>query len=260
MRNSKKLRHRLTERNSGTDRYLITYADLITLLLGLFVILYATSRVDSTKFKEMSAAFSEYFKAKDAKILQGGDGILTGHSKGVPEAILPPRNGKSLDEISIRTEKALSKYIESGSLEIKKQKQGIILVLPEKLLFESARAEIRGEGIEVIDTLASILSGIKQNITIDGHTDSTPIKTFQYESNWHLSVARALNVAYQLLDQGVPEENLSIRGYGSQKPVAENLTEAGKAKNRRVEISITELKNDSPITENEKSEEYRSKE
>jgi chemotaxis protein MotB len=236
------------EHNTGSDRYLITYADLITLLLGLFVILYASSQVDQEKFKEYSAAFSEYFTAKEDKILQGGDGVLQGNQKGVPKAILNPASSKSISEINLEISKSLSKYIKQGSIEIKQIEGGFAIVMPEKMLFESARANIQPFANALLDTLAGVLKGINMELSVDGHTDAIPIQTFQYESNWHLSVARATNVAYSLLQKGVPGENLVIRGFGSQRPVGPNNNEFGRAKNRRVEITIKEKSANSPTT------------
>lgn len=233
--------------NVGADRYLITYADLITLLLGLFVILYASSQVDAEKFKNYSAAFSDYFKAKDDKVIQGGDGVLEGHRKGVPEPILPPATQKSIEDINKMTVDALSKFISNGDVELIMTDGGLRILMSEKLLFSSARAEIGKEGFGALDSIASILKNSGQRISVDGHTDSDEIRTFQYESNWHLSVARATNVAYRLIHVGdVPEYNMVICGYGSQRPIADNTTIEGKARNRRVEIFIRELTPESP--------------
>lgn len=237
------------EHGGGADRYLITYADLITLLLGLFVILYASSQVDKDKFKEYSAAFSEFFKTKDAKILQGGDGILQGHRNGVPEPILNPRSERSIKEISGEIKQKMSEYIEKGLLEVRNEDSGLVLVLPEKLLFRSGKSEVEEQGLTALDSLAKVLSGIKKLISVDGHTDTDPIRTFQFESNWHLSASRAANVAYVLIKDGVPEYNLVIRGFGSQRPIDDNTTPEGKAKNRRVEITITNPPASSPTKE-----------
>ncbi len=242
------LKNNEPEHNTGADRYLITYADLITLLLGLFVILYASSQVDQEKFKDYSAAFSEYFTAKDDKMLQGGDGVLQGNKKAVPNAILAPPANMSIREINIEISTALQEYIQNGSLEIRKVEDGFAIVMPEKMLFESARANIQPFAETIMDTLASVLKGINKQITVDGHTDSDPITTFQYESNWHLSAARATNVAYKLIQKGVPEENLIIRGFAAQRPVSPNTDEFGKSKNRRVEITVKEQSIDAPTT------------
>lgn len=231
--------------NTGADRYLITYADLITLLLGLFVILYASSRLDTDKFKEYSAAFSEYFSSSQGA-MDGSDGMLEGRRGNVPAPILTHSRGRSINEISDETEKALRKYIDDGTIEIRRSGSELTIVFPEKLLFESARSKVKSGAQPVIDTLAKVLSGIKQDITIDGHTDSDPISSFSHETNWHLSVDRALHVADLLIRKGMPEDNLMIRGFGSKRPVASNLSEEGKSKNRRVEITIIEKSDSSP--------------
>lgn len=232
------------EEEPGADRYLITYADLITLLLGLFVILYASSQVDSSKFKEFSQAFSTYFNEKG--VTEGGNGVLEGRKDGVPEAILPGMGNKSLDEIAEKTGEALAAYVKNGTIQIRVTQSGIVLVLPEKLLFKSGKSELQPGSFGVLDTLAALLSDVKYQISIDGHTDSDPIKSFQFESNWHLSVSRAMNVAYRLIGLGLPERNVTVRGFGAQRPEADNSTAEGKAKNRRVEIIISDAGSDSP--------------
>ncbi len=232
------------EENSS-ERYLITYADLITLLLGLFVILYSTSSVDEEKYKQISTAFADIFKP--GSVLEGGKGVLEGTKQGLPEPILPPAAGrKSLDDIAEQTEQALKSYIDDGTIEITKTGTDIIINLSEKLLFESAKADVLSDGMIALDTLARILNSPQYQITIDGHTDSDPINTPKFPSNWHLSGARALSVLYALIQRGVPEVNLSYRGFGAQRPIASNARQEGKAINRRVEITISELKSSAP--------------
>lgn len=232
--------------NAGAERYLITYADLITLLLGLFVILYSSSQVDQEKFKDMSVALSKYFTAKDGKVLQGGDGVLDGNKDGVPEAILAPVVQRSLKEISEEASVALKDYIGRGEVEMKINEFGLVINIPEKLLFRSGKAELQKDALPMLDTLAEILKGTNKQISIDGHSDIVPIRTFQFESNWHLSVTRAMNVAYRMIRSGLPEYNLQVTGFGSQRPIADNTSDEGKARNRRVEIILKELTTESP--------------
>lgn len=235
-----------THHNTGADRYLITYADLITLLLGLFVVLYSTAQVDQERFKEFAIAATDYFRTKDLKVVEGGEGIFEGRRDGVPEPILPAASSKNMEEITEEVREKLAAFINSGGVEVIATEGGIRLIMQEKLLFPSGRAELITEGNRALDSLASILSNWQMTIEVDGHTDSDPIKTFQYESNWHLSSARALNVAYSLIRKGVPDFNLVIRGFGPQRPIADNTTPEGKARNRRVEIGIGPLTNQSP--------------
>ena len=234
--------------HSGADRYLITYADLITLLLGLFVILYASSQVDSGKYKEFSAAMTDYFKPSADNKQQQGNKILPG-ADGIPQPILPKVQEKTIDQINLEVEKSLQHEINNGKVSIQRTTTGIIVNLPEKLLFKSAKADIQPDAYPVLDSIAVILKGINKKITIDGFTDSIPIHTFQYESNWQLSTARAMNIGYYILQKGTPEENFSVRGFGANKPLASNLSPEGRAKNRRVEILIEDLPKNIPSTQ-----------
>ena len=230
------------EPESNPDRYLITYSDLITLLLGLFVILYAISQVDEGKYVKVSKAFAEYFKSDKGPVLQGGGGLLEGSKDAIPEPIIySPAIRKSLQQIGSETEKALESLISKGLLKMKLTAAGLVITLPEKLLFESGKADIRADGQYVIDSLGVILAGVQYQISVDGHTDSSPIATAKYPSNWHLSTDRALTVGYSLIKQGAPESNLVVRGFGQQRPITDNSTTDNKAQNRRVEITIAEI-------------------
>jgi chemotaxis protein MotB len=110
--------------------------------------------------------------------------------------------------------------------------------LLERLLFESGSAELKPEAKAVLDTIAEILKFLPNKIRIEGHTDDRPIKSARFPSNWHLSVARALNTAYYLMSKGVNPEKISIAGYSEYRPIAPNDSEENRAKNRRVDIVI----------------------
>ncbi len=238
--------------NTGTDRYLITYADLITLLLGLFVILYATAQVDEERFKQVSAALSEYFRSdRQTGNLEGGSGILEGGNSAIPEPEIRKFSSekKNLDQISEEIKQTFAPLIKEGKIKVVRNGKGLYITLPENILFQSGSATIQQQGLQVIDQLANILKNINYQIEIEGHTDSDPIRTFTYESNWHLSGARAVNVAYRLIRKGVPEELMSFKGYGASRPIADNSTDSGKALNRRVEISLTELPIQAPSSD-----------
>lgn len=233
------------EEQNKTDRYLITYSDLITLLLGLFVILYAISQVDESKFKEISKAFSVYFNPNQKTPLEG-PGVLPGNKGNIPDPVGINSNKKTLDEIKADAETALKKYIDSGSIKVKKTDNGVVLMLPEMLLFNSGKADINASAAPLLDSLAKILSVAEMQITVAGHTDAAPIKTLKYESNWHLSAARAANVGYSLIERGMPPQSLVVCGYGDQRPISPNTTEEGKMRNRRVEITISNLPSNAP--------------
>lgn len=228
----------------STERYIITYADLITLLLGLFVILYAASQVDLGKYREVAQALVRYFNpgAAPMPLEQRGQALLPSE-EGIPQPILPRSAYQSVDEWIQQTERLFKPYVEKGMLEIERTAEGAVVRVAEALLFESGKAELQPQSLPVLDTLASLLRNVPYLISVDGHTDSIPIRTLRYESNWHLSTARALTVAYHLMQRGVPESQLAVRGFGPQRPIAPNSTPEGRARNRRVEIVLTELRN-----------------
>ncbi|MBK9250314.1 MAG: OmpA family protein [Ignavibacteria bacterium] len=239
--------HHEIEGSTGADRYLLTYADLITLLLGLFVILYASAQVDTGKYKEFSAAMTDYFKPTGDK-QPHSDKILPG-TDGIPQPILPKAPQKTIDQITLEVERSLLKEITNGLVKAERTPDGLKLALPEALLFTSGKADIQPRALAVLDSLAAIFVGIDKQISVDGFTDSIPIRTFQFESNWHLSSERAMNIGYYLLQRGVPEKNFSVRGYGATQAIAPNTSTEGRAKNRRVEIMITELPHTTPSSE-----------
>ncbi|MCX7908833.1 MAG: OmpA family protein [Ignavibacteria bacterium] len=237
---------------TSPDRYLITYADLITLLLGLFVILYVSARVDEERYKEFAKAFADYFKPQKGQEDIHGTGLepFKGVRKGIPEPVLPFPDRRNLKEIETDIVKSLEPYIRKGEIFVENKGQNIVVTLPEKLLFKSGKAEIEPGGEEILGKLAQTLVGLSkdQEVAVDGHTDSDPISNFRYPSNWHLSVARSVNVAYLLISKGVPEYSIVVRGFADQRPISDNASPEGKAKNRRVEITISEQKHNVPNT------------
>lgn len=230
------------------NRYLITFADLITLLLGFFVILYATSQIDGENFKKLQEALKKAFNSGEKPLLDGGDGVLDGSRTMLPEPNFPGKREGNIDSIENSIRKSLINYFDEDAVTMFKEGESIKIDMPEKLLFSSGYADIKQDGLKFLDTLADILSDVPNQITIDGHTDNVPISNERFKSNWHLSMQRALNVAYFMSKEGLKEENLAIRAYGEQRPKESNATNDGKAKNRRVELIISKVDIQSPST------------
>jgi chemotaxis protein MotB len=236
------------EHNTGADRYLITYADLITLLLGLFVILYTSAQVDKTKFAEFSEAFGKFFSTKDMGVLDKKNGELAGGKGVLPQPSFSQNKPVTVQQVYSQIEQRLQQFISKGNLNIKLSGNSITVTLPEVLLFQSGKSTILPQSMPVLDSLAIILKDLPFEISVDGHTDAIPIKTFQFESNWHLSVDRALNTGYYLIQKGLTEKNVIIRGFGAERPIDDNSTPEGRTKNRRVEINITPLSSQTSAT------------
>ncbi|HUI29786.1 MAG TPA: flagellar motor protein MotB [Candidatus Acidoferrales bacterium] len=219
--------------HDNLERWLLTYADLITLLLGLFVILYASSRVDIAKYKEVMSAFVNLF---------GGGPAATGNlmgEKGVMNNLSPVSHEKESVQLEKKVEAAVGEALKGGGAIITHDERGVTVHFLEKFMFEVGKSEIHRNAYPVLDTLGFLLQSIPNRIYIEGHTDNTPIHTPQFPSNWHLSVARSLNVGYYLLQNyQIRPEKVSIMGYGEFHPLVPNDTPLHKAENRRVDIVI----------------------
>jgi chemotaxis protein MotB len=215
--------------HGNADRWLLTYADLITLLLGLFVILYAMSKIDAGKYAEIVSALNGVFGSPK--------GALAGNA-----ALLPnPNTALQTERQRIAQEIRSALDLERGKLPISvtENERGITVHIMEELLFPSGSADLKRASLNAMDTLAGILRRLPNDLRVEGHTDNVPISTAQFPSNWHLSVARALNVGYYLiLQHGLTQERVSIVGYSEYQPLEDNDTPEHRARNRRVDIVI----------------------
>jgi len=194
-------------------------------LLGLFIILYAVSNIDAHKYQKVIAAAGDIFGSKSRVI-----GLNVSATKNV-----------SAPEVSLKSQltQLIDKYHYNNSIRLEQNSRGITIHILDDVLFSSGSANLTGGSVTVLDRLAEILKELPNDIRIEGHTDDVPINTAAFPSNWHLSVARALNTAYYLIkDEGLNPEKVSIVGYSEYKPIASNDTPEGKATNRRVDIVI----------------------
>jgi chemotaxis protein MotB len=205
------------------DRYLITYSDLITLLLGLFIILYAISNIDSSKYKNVVTAMGSYF----------GDGSVI---SGMPDAKIIT---KPKDLLSEELSKLIVENNYSNSIQLEESERGITIHILDDILFPPGKASINDQSKLVLKRLAKVLATIPNDIRIEGHTDNVPIYTERYPSNWHLSVDRALSTAYYLIDQEkISPDKVSVVGYSEYRPITSNDSPGSRAKNRRVDLVI----------------------
>jgi chemotaxis protein MotB len=209
----------------GKDRYLITYSDLITLLLGLFIILYAISKIDATKYDKFISAVGNVF-GNEVKIV----GM---EKKNASDAILPSESLKN------KISKVIKDNDYNKSIRLEENTRGIVIHILDDVLFPSGSADLTKSSLDVLSKLAEILRNLPNDIRIEGHTDDIPISTTAFPSNWHLSVVRALNTAYFLVNnEQLPADKISIVGYSKYKPISANDTPEGRANNRRVDIVI----------------------
>jgi len=207
------------------DRYLITYADLITLLLGLFIILYAISNIDANKYKKMISAVGDVF-GNHTKIVS------------VKSDVAPSSLGNN-DILKSKLMQLIDKYHYNNSIMLEENRRGVTIHIMDDILFKSGNADLTSSSLLILDRLAVILKSLPNDIRVEGHTDDVPINTPNFPSNWHLSVTRALNTAYFLIhNENLPPEKVSIVGYSEYRPIDSNNTAEGRANNRRVDIVI----------------------
>ena len=210
---NKKLR---TESEShNRDRWLISYADLVTLLLAMFIVMYAASD------KERAQKIAESFSAQNI----GGSGIL-------------PENTSLKDDRAKFESKLLENTILIQKTKMRQTKDGLVISLSEAGFFAPGEAAVNVDAESVLNTLADTLLDCESRIRIEGHTDSTPISNAKYPSNWELSMARASSVLAKLIDRKLAPERFSAAGYGGFQPIADNSTPEGRAQNRRVDVVI----------------------
>ncbi|MFA6540347.1 MAG: flagellar motor protein MotB [Bacteroidota bacterium] len=213
--------------HENQDRWLLTYSDLITLLLGLFVILYAMSNIDKQKYSKWVVAFGGAFGKSNIEIAKGmgSTGVLDGMSEQL--------------RIEKLLQRALSIEKNNSALSVSIDERGVTVHIQEELLFPSGQSELKGSSYVMLDSLAQVLKKIPNDIRVEGHSDNVPIATAQFPSNWHLSVSRAMNTGYYLIQKhGMNPEKVSVVGYGEFKPVLPNTSEKNRAANRRVDIVI----------------------
>jgi chemotaxis protein MotB len=244
------------EEEENLERWLLTYADLITLLMVFFIILYSMSNVDAAKYQAMATSLKVALGQQPQ-----GQGLvssfMTGQKPGNDKQLdLKDKNpGKSMSTkqlVNIKNPKEqrefnkivkeIKEYAKKSGLkgvEAKLEARGVVINLSDKILFESGKADLSPSAKATLSGLASILLKTDRQIKVEGHTDNIPINTPEFPSNWQLSTARATNVIMYWISQYSNAANrLSAAGYGEYRPVASNNTEYGRAKNRRVEIII----------------------
>jgi len=221
----------------GGLRWLLTYADMITLLMAFFIMMYSISVISMEKFSKAAASFRAEFGP--ARGSQGGGGREILPRPGAAGASLP-----ALEEDVQSVKEQLEQYVKANQLEdiihTSQEARGLVITLvSDNLLFPVGDAQLRAPALTILDKIARLLRDLPNLVVIEGHTCSLPISTPQYPSNWELSAARASAVVRYLVERWrIDPIRLAAAGYADSRPVASNEREQGRALNRRVEIVI----------------------
>jgi chemotaxis protein MotB len=267
-------RRKHTEEHENHERWLVSYADFITLLFAFFVVMYSISSVNEGKYRVLSDSIIAAFRdpARSLNPIQIGElmrapvqsnqpfdrekPVIELFKVPFPDRPIPERieeqqeqhlesaetETQALDEeaknLADSIEAAMSDLVDEGLIEVRRDKRWIEVEIKSSILFSSGSADLSDQSIPVLRELAEKLKPLQNIIHVEGFTDNVPIRNFEFLSNWELSAARAANVVHLFTRLGMAPQRMAAIGYGQFRPVASNLTAEGRARNRRVVLVI----------------------
>jgi chemotaxis protein MotB len=241
------------------ERWLVSYADFITLLFAFFVVMFAASNSDQKKagkiaqavqvaFKEMAIftptgkvvpLFDEGGLPSDTKNVVGNTHSAFQSTQFIAAGKPGEAKKKTIGEVKEQLDKVLKEEIEKNNIRMAENSSGLTVSMAEAGFFDAGSAAMNPQALLVIDRIAATLAPLGYNLRVEGHTDNTPIHTAQFPSNWELSTARATFLLQYLISNGnIPPQRLSAVGYGEYRPVTSNSTPEGRAANRRVDLVV----------------------
>ena len=225
------------EENAETMGWMITFSDLITLLLTFFVLLLTMCSLEAGKIKQFQSVTVEAMGVLlEGKLSEVEDRIIVSSKKRIKSNILITEN--ILESFSGARNVFLLEN-EKGRIKFKEIERGFSIVIRDDLLFPSGESEINPEGISVLRKIGNAFKDFEGEVVVEGHTDNVPIHTEMFSSNWELSIARSVSVVKYLAEEvGVRSGKLSAVGYSDTKPVVPNDTPENRCQNRRVEIIL----------------------
>jgi chemotaxis protein MotB len=244
------------EEHENHERWLVSYADFITLLFAFFVVMYAISSINEGKYKVLSDSIVEAFKnaPTSEKIIyvqapmpqnavESGKPIPQIIPMQKPEAPSPAeierqQRRESMKSVATDILKVMDPLVRGGQVKVTESNRGIAVEINASLLFETAKADLNQESMSVLTAVAKVLAKDTHQIQVEGHTDNLPINSPIFPSNWELSAARASSVIRLFEAHGVSGERMVAIGYADKRPVDDNATPEGRARNRRVTVMI----------------------
>jgi len=240
------------------ERWLVSYADFITLLFAFFVVMFASSQTDKAKAKQVSDSVREALdnggvpaavreilggtvdeKGKGNAQMRGPGGAQRSNKEPQPEPkAQPPEVAELLPSLQFLTHE-LQDEIKTGKITMRLEPRGLVVSLQQAAFFPTGEDTLNASTLPSIQKVADVLRGLPNPVRLEGHTDSVPIHTARFRNNWELSAARSIAMLDVLSSRfQIPAERFSVAGYADTSPVASNETEEGRARNRRVDIVI----------------------
>jgi|WetSurMetagenome_2_1015567.scaffolds.fasta_scaffold243110_2 chemotaxis protein MotB len=234
------------------ERWLVSYADFITLLFAFFVVLYAFAKADQKKQAQVSIAIDTafhslgIFPASTRLTARGSSAVSGADHSAIPmiilmreDALSPARVRDDLNQIHRELQQSLSDEITRHTVSVQMRPDGLVISLREAGFFRSGSATPRPETLGTLRQIANSLRHTRYDVRVEGHTDNVPVHNAEFDSNWELSAARATRIARMFLDlHAIAPDRLSAAGYAEFHPVASNETADGRAENRRVDLVV----------------------
>jgi len=253
-------RKAILDDSENTDRWMVSYADFVTLLFAFFVVMYAISSINEGKYRVLTDTMNAAFKVvpKSTEPIQIGQKskVLSEHKSRViiakPINVLPKSvrtYEHEMKQIAETVSKAVDPLIKKGLINVIQNKLWVEIEMNTNILFASADSELEEEAFPALKALAGVLKTLPNSIDVEGHTDNIPISNEEFPSNWELSAARAASVVHLFTQYGVDPRRLSSIGYAEYRPKSTNKTVKGRLSNRRVKIVILADKNARRVAE-----------
>jgi len=230
------------------DRWLVSYADFITLLFAFFVVMFATAQSDKSKAKDVSSAVRDAFEhgqlsSAVSNVLHGkADGGKLGNprvAKGLPEYPSPPPPPADLSKSLNTLQNGLSQELKSGKVQVRLEGRGLVISLREATFFASGEDGVAPGSLPILAKIAAVIQPLTNSVRLEGYTDAIPIHNSRFHNNWELSAARSIAMLEVMRDRfQIPPARMAVAGYAENAPADTNETEEGRAHNRRVDLVV----------------------
>lgn len=241
-------RRKYEEEHDNHERWLVSYADFITLLFAFFVVMYALSTVNEGKYRILSDSMASAFRNVQINAVSNLPVIISppipvvqktpGTQVNKVQEVVKQKQRDNMRNVAKDILEVMAPLIEQGKVRVLETSRGVSIEINDSILFSPGQALLQPPLVKAMRAIAEVLVPTEFPITIEGHTDDVPIKTAQFPSNWELSAVRATTVLRLFADSGVSADRLTAIGYADTRPVEPNLLADGRARNRRVTILI----------------------
>ncbi|HEY7390140.1 MAG TPA: flagellar motor protein MotB [Bryobacteraceae bacterium] len=248
------MKRKHTAHHENHERWLVSYADFITLLFAFFVVMFATAQKDKTKAKLVAESVREALQhgqlsttitgiIRQMKVTPDGKGDSRVNPDvpppARPQAKLPPVPSKDLEKTLATLHELLKKELAEGKVALKLDQRGLVVSMREVTFFASGDDAVNPASLPIVQKIAQVIGTVPNPVRLEGHTDSVPIHNSRFRSNWELSAARSIALLEILRGQcGVPADKLSVAGFAENAPVDTNDTPEGRSHNRRVDLVV----------------------